>query len=374
MPVDLGDLGDHEVADIDEGTAGGSAGDDGDHRREERADDEEEAAEDRGEARAAAVGGAGGGLDERGDRGGAEQAADPGGAGVDDQDLAHVLDVALVVDELALLGDGERRAHGVEEVGHHEGEREDEQGRGGHDLDDAHGARGVSLEGGAEAGEVRDREDAGGSLGDAQGDAADDGDEDAEEQRALDVEGGEDDRGDDRDGTDDEGGLGDLAEGDQGAAVAGDDARVGEADHGDEEAEADGDGVAQRQRDGVHDRLAQAAEDEQQDDDALEEDDAHGGAPVAAAVGGGGDDDHRVDAKAGGKCERTVGEEAHEDGHDARTEAGARDGCGDGYPRIRQNQGVERDDVGHREERREAGAELLGDRRTPLCCLEELVH
>ena len=54
-----------------------------------------------------------------------------------------------------------------------------------------------------------------------------------------------------------------------------DDPGVDEADEQDEQADADPDRPLERQRDGPHDRLAQADEDEERDDEALEDDDAH---------------------------------------------------------------------------------------------------
>ena len=58
-----------------------------------------------------------------------------------------------------------------------------------------------------------------------------------------------------------------------------DDPGVDEADEQDEQADADADGALQRQRDGAHDRLAQADQDEDRDEDAFEDDDAHRARP-----------------------------------------------------------------------------------------------
>ena len=146
------------------------------------------------------------------------------------------------------------------------------------------------------------------------------------------------------------------------------------ADHCDEEAEADGDRVTKRDGDGVHDGLAEATEDEDEDRDALDEDDRHGGVPVTTGELGQREGHDRVDTHAGGAGERTVGEEAHEDGHDACAEAGRGDGCRDRHAGKRHQARVDRDDVRHREERREASANLLTRRRTPVGHLKELFH
>ena len=119
--------------------------------------------------------------------------------------------------------------------------------------------------------------------------------------------------------------------------------------------------MAQDHGDGVHNGLAQAAQDEQQDDDTLEEDNAHGHVPVTAAHGGGDARDHSVDAQARSAGERAVGEDAHADGHDAGAQAG---GAGE-RSRIdagaREHRGVDGNDVGHRQERCQSSAKFGPD-------------
>ena len=132
--------------------------------------------------------------------------------------------------------------------------------------------------------------------------------------------------------------------------------------------------MAQGYRDGIHDGLAQAAQNEQQDDDALKEDDAHGDVPVAAAHGGGNAGDHGVDAQARGAGERTVGKDAHADGHDAGAQtggAGERAAVDAGAGEYRR---VDGDDVGHRKERGQARADLGAEGRASLTVLKERFH
>ena len=138
-------VGHHEVADDHERAAGGGAGDHADDGGEERADDEQRADHDVGKARARAGCGARGGLDEARDGACAEEAADCGSRGVDHQDGLNVLDVAVFIDELALLADGHHGSHGVEEVAHEQREHE-HQKHGLHEhLDDGNVARGGSV-------------------------------------------------------------------------------------------------------------------------------------------------------------------------------------------------------------------------------------
>lgn len=105
-PVNLGDLGHHEVANVDQSAAGGSAGDNGDDRREERGEDEQHTGGDGGEAGAAAVRGTRSGLDKGGDGRNAHKAASCSRHGVRQSEWADVLDIAVLGEELALLGYG----------------------------------------------------------------------------------------------------------------------------------------------------------------------------------------------------------------------------------------------------------------------------
>ena len=119
-PVDVDHVAHHQEAYVHEGTAGRSRADAADHGREERRKQEQDAGEHRRETGAPAVGGTGSGLDERGNGRGAECTAGDGGNGVDDENGLDVLDLAVVSEELALLGDSHGGTHGVEEVAHHE--------------------------------------------------------------------------------------------------------------------------------------------------------------------------------------------------------------------------------------------------------------
>jgi hypothetical protein len=160
------------------------------------------------------------------------------------------------------------------------------------------------------------------------------------------------------------------------------DAGVGEAHERDEQADADGDAGAQRARHRAEDGLPEPGQHQDQDDDALPHDQAHGLRPGHL----GGDDvgEHRVEAQAGGQAEREAADDTHDDRHDARDQrGGGRDhrdrdrdvGIGRGQAadevaclvgRGADDERVEGDDVGHREEGHEATTHLLPDARPAL--------
>ena len=112
----------------------------------------------------------------------------------------------------------------------------------------------------------------------------------------------------------------------------------------------------------VHDLLAKSAQDEDEDGHALDEDNAHRLVPVAAAHTRSNGCDHCVNAKTRGAGERSIGRKTHDDGHDAGANAGRSDqSTGQRLAVSTQNGatehcGVNRNDVGHGEERREASA------------------
>jgi len=151
-----------------------------------------------------------------------------------------------------------------------------------------------------------------------------------------------------------------------------DDAGVDEADDGDEQADTDADGGLQGRGDGMEDGLAEAGQHQDGDDDALEDDQSHGIGPGHALLLGDTEGHEGVETKTRRQRQRVVGHHAHEQGH----HAGHQGRCS-GYHRevgvattteeatgpvgLRaDDQGVEDDDVGHREERGEAAADLPG--------------
>jgi hypothetical protein len=132
--------------------------------------------------------------------------------------------------------------------------------------------------------------------------------------------------------------------------------------------------------------VPEAGEHEDEDDEALEDDQAHRIGP--GHLGGDGEGDEGVETQAGGQGEREVGEHPHEDRHQAGHQGGARgDGrqvgpiagppprkCTVGVLGETEDQRVEDDDVGHREEGDDAAADLAFDAGAPFGDLEEAVE
>ena len=157
------------------------------------------------------------------------------------------------------------------------------------------------------------------------------------------------------------------------------DARVDQADEGDEKAQAHRDRGLQSSGDRPEDRLAEAREDEQEDEQALPRDDAHGLAVAQAGAQDQGEGDDRVEAEAGGERQGVVRDDTHEDRHDARDERGAssdalgRNGTVLGNC-VAQDRRVDDQDVRHREEGDKTAADLSAQGRAPGGDLEETVE
>ena len=155
---------------------------------------------------------------------------------------------------------------------------------------------------------------------------------------------------------------------------------VHQADEGDEQADAHADRGLDMGRDGLEDGLAETGEHQDEDNDALDDDQPHGvgvGHAVHADQGVG---DHRVDAQPRRQGHGVVGDQAHEDGHDPGDQGGAGGDLlggaqrGDALVLGGQDERVEHEDVGHREEGDDAAADLAGDGRTALGDAEEPVE
>ena len=218
--------------------------------------------------------------------------------------------------------------------------------------------------------------------------------DDRDEDRALDLADPQGDDEDEADGEDEHRPAGKRAvapELDGDGRVCGvrdplDEPRVDEADEGDEQPDADADGRLELGGHGMEDGLPEAGQHEDEDEQTLEDDEAHGVGPGHLA--GDGHRDEGVETEAGRQREGVVGGDAHEDRHDARHQGGAgRDGRQVGaIPRAApeigagpildeaEDERVEDDDVGHREERDEAATDLTAHRRATLGDLEVSVQ
>ena len=341
-------------ADQDERGRGGEVGDGADDGRDEDRHEEEQAGDDRGYAGASAGCDSGGRFDVAGDGGGAGQRADDGGGGVGEEDAVEARDGVVVGDEPGALGDADQGADVVEEVD----KEEDED-----DFERVHAERAadVEMEGGVADGHGVEgggrvlhlvEEDSGGERG-----------EHADQHGGLDAVGLE--HGDQKDAEDGElrGVRVQIAQRDGGGGAGDDDAGVEQADEGDEKADAARDRRVELVGDGGEEPLANAAEGKQKKDDAGEEDRAERGLPGDAHALDDGVGEVGVEAHAGSERERVVGQRAHQDGAEGGAEAG---GGGDGGQRhagLREDGGVDEDDVRHGDEGGEAGEDLGAPRR-----------
>jgi hypothetical protein len=131
----------------------------------------------------------------------------------------------------------------------------------------------------------------------------------------------------------------------------------------------------------VEDGRPEAGQHQHQDDQALEDHQAHGVGPGHARGDRVGDEG--VQSQPGGQGEREVRHEAHEQGQHACDQGGGGGDAGEvptgellavGVGRPEQDDRVEHDDVGHREERDDAAADLAADRGATLGDAEEGVE
>ena len=156
------------------------------------------------------------------------------------------------------------------------------------------------------------------------------------------------------------------------------DARVHEADEGDEETQAHRDGGLEGGGNRTENGLTEARENEQEDEDTFPGDDTHGLAVAEAGAEDQGEGDDRVQAEACGERQRVVRDNAHEDRHDASDERGT---GGDALGRnravfgngIAQDRRVDDQDVRHREEGDKSTADFVTNRRAALGDLEERI-
>lgn len=190
------------------------------------------------------------------------------------------------------------------------------------------------------------------------------GEEDADDERAGDFAGHQDDGDEQADESDGRFRGMPSAGGKRrvGKLSCDDDVGVDESDEGDEEADACAGGEAKGFGDGVHDGFAQAAGDEKEGDEAVENDQPHRDFPGAGFEGD--PDDDGVETHTAGEGDGKVGGQPHEDRANAGGESSAcADGGGDiwGHAGAGENLRVDEKDVGHREEGGDGAAEFAGD-------------
>ena len=399
VPVNVHCLADHQEANEHHCGCNGFEGHNGDQRGQEDCDEEQRAGDDVREAGACARTDTGCGLHENLAGGGGSATADYGAEGVHEQDLVDVLDLA-VLDGACFGCETDGGAHCVEERGDEDGE---DQQNCSHAAEGAEGTEQVS---GAEQGEVGQLAGAGVPDGDVQGPAGggflraagghdllqDDGEggggEHAVEDCTLHIA-DEQRNGEEQAEEEDEGGPAEQvaahAEGDGhgGACCVGhaaDNTCVNEADEGDEEADTDDDCDLERFGDRVEHCGAETGQHEDGHQHTSPDDEAHDGGPGQVGGGGDGGCQQCVHAEACRHGEGLLGDDAHEDGHDACDQCGHC--CDLRYAKgvagcvlaEADDEGVQHDDVAHREEGGEAAAEFGGDGGASLSDLEVTVQ
>ena len=145
-----------------------------------------------------------------------------------------------------------------------------------------------------------------------------------------------------------------------GESVCGDNARAFKADNGDEQANARGDAVLQVGGDGIDQGLPELEERQDNEDDAFYQDGGEGYLPGvcdAHANEHGADGVGKIGVKphAGGQGYRVICENAHDDGGHGGGHGGCREHSPLIHSRVRQHAGVHSQDIGHGQERGDAG-------------------
>ena len=366
LPVDAGHGRHHHDADDDQGRGGRGARDREEDRREEQREAEADGDREGGEAGAAAVADAGGAFDVSRGRRGAEAGAGDGRDGVGEEDLVDVLNL-VALDEAGRLADADHGAHRVEHVDEQEGQDDDEHVPGEDVVPlELHEDGGDAVR---EGDELRVAGGVAGQLGHGFAgrgvldEEADDGrGEDADEDAAADFEHHEA-AGDDEAEDGDEGrAVGHVTEDDEGRVAVHDDAGVLHADEGDEEADTGADGFFQ----GAGDRVDQVGPDlrdgHEDEQDAFDEDGGQGELPVVAHREADREDEEGVQAHAGGEAEGLLRVEGHDEGTDDGGQGGRREDGALRHPvEGAEDAGVDGQDVGHRQEGRDARDDLRPD-------------
>ena len=157
--------------------------------------------------------------------------------------------------------------------------------------------------------------------------------------------------------------------------AAGDDAGFVEADKGEEQANADAEGVLHAEGDGVEEAFAEVDDGEQEEGRPADENGAEALFPGDGdGEGGQAKSDEGVFAHVGGDGDGAVGVEAHEEAAEDGGEDGG-DGAGaDGDTGVGEDGGVDDDDVGHGDESGQAAEHLDAERRAALADGEEAVE
>src|ERR1017187_4253115 len=336
VPGDFAHHGDHHAAHHDERGGGGRGGDGAHHGRDKERQDEEQSGDDGGDAGASAGRHAGGAFDIADHGGGAGAGAHDGGHGVGEQDAVEARDLPHLVEEVGLFAYSHQGADVVEQID----EEEDED-----DLQEADAQGGGDIEFAGGGGQIAQAVGLRRPFGDAGEQAGGGGGEDADQHGGTHPPGQQ--GGDQQESEQRQSGalIGQVAERDGGGGVRHDDARIAEADEGDEEAHASGHGGVEFVRDGGQDQLAHTEQGEQQKRHTGEKDGAERGLPGHSHAFDHGVGEVGVEAHAGSERDGVAGEAAHQETAGRGGEAGGGGHGGQRHARLVKDGGVDEDDV-----------------------------
>lgn len=302
---------DHDEADEDESRASCGIRNHQNCRRKEHCDEEEDTGRDSGQTSPSAGLDAGRRFDIGCDRGAAEDGADAGADGIDEEGLLDAGQVAVFIEPAAALTQAQHSSQSREEVAE-EGNEDEDDSFGCPDMGDIELHDDV-----ADLREVRKSSEGGRNGGDTHRDADDGCDDDADEDGTLDFIGSQQRNDGKADQSQDDSGTCEVAHAQ--AAVERCQAGVFETEIGDEEADRGGNGNLDVFRNDADDQIPDSQDGENKEDDAFNEDDAHrlregDGTCLNHAA------EQEVAAHAGGEGERHVGVESYQYRDQARNQ------------------------------------------------------
>ena len=340
----------HEEAHQDQGRGGGGARNHGEKGREKQGDKEQRGHGECRQAGPSTLGDTRGAFHIGGHRAGAHHGAEGGADGITEEGRFGAGDIALVVEHSGLGGDAHQGTDGVEQVHEQKGQEHD-----GHVHGEDLGKVELPEDGrqgrwGADGCAVGKGGDTGGNAEDGRG-------KNTDQQGAL-YPGGQKRPGNDDADKGDERGGGDVAETHQDGVVVDDDPGVLQADEGDKETDAGGNGMFHGQRDGVYDEFPDIQDGENEEDDPLEENGGEGELPAVPHAEDHGEGKKGIQAHARGQGEGEPGEEPHGQGGHSTRERGCREEGILVHARGAQYAGVYGKNIGHGHEGGDTGDDL----------------
>lgn len=353
--IDVEDALHHENSHDDQGWRGGYGWNDGDERMQQEREQKTERHDDARETGARAFLDAGGGLDVSRHCGSPEAGTDHRGTCIGGEGAADFGQTSIPIEQTGPVADTDQSPHVVEKI-----DEEKTQDNGNGDCRMRPEKREVEFEksrrercGPGDQGRWM-RRDASKKARDSYGENSQD---DGTSDFFRDQGGGENQSAEHKPWT----GLMEISQADERCRMAHDDAAISQADEGDEQPDAAGDGEFEFHRNGVHQFLANAGDREQEKHNSAPEDHAERGLPGDFHRSADGEGEERIQTHARGESQRVVGEQRHRERHDGRGECCRGDECAPIHSGDGQNRGIHRENVGHRGEGRETSHHFAAD-------------